>query len=44
MKKFLTEPELISEMKKNLISIEEQFDSQKIFDAVENIIINLSKK
>lgn len=44
MKKFLTEPELISVMKKNLISIEEQFDSQKIFDAVENIIINLSKK
>lgn len=44
MKKFLTEPELISEIKKNLVSIEEQFDSQKIFDAVENIIINLSKK
>ncbi|BEV05521.1 glycosyltransferase [Chryseobacterium gambrini] len=44
MKKFLTEPELIAEIKKNLINIEEQFDNQKIFNAVENIIINLAKK
>ncbi|WP_294284057.1 glycosyltransferase [uncultured Chryseobacterium sp.] len=44
MKKFLTEPEFIAEIKKNLISIEEQFDSKKIFDAVETILINLVKK
>lgn len=44
MKKFLTEPRLISEIKENLIHIEEQFNNQKIFDAVENIIINLAKK
>ncbi|WP_027380412.1 glycosyltransferase [Chryseobacterium daeguense] len=44
MKKFLTEPKLISEIKENLINIEEQFDNKKIFDSVENIIINLAKK
>jgi len=44
MKKFLTEPELIAEIKENLTNIEEQFDNQKIFDTVENIIINLVKK
>ncbi len=44
IKKFLTEPELIAEIKKNLINIEEKFDNQKIFNAVENIIINLAKK
>ncbi len=44
MKKFLMEPEFITEIKKNLIPIEEQFDSQKIFDAVETILTNLVKK
>lgn len=44
MKKFLTDPELISEIKNNLTDIEKQFDNQKIFDAVENIITNLVKK
>ncbi|GAB0155120.1 glycosyltransferase [Chryseobacterium sp. Alg-005] len=43
MKKFLTEPQLISEIKNNLTDIEKQFDNQKIFDAVENIITNLVK-
>lgn len=44
MKKFLTDPELISTIKKNLTDIEKQFDNQKIFNAVENIITNLVKK
>lgn len=44
MKRFLTEPELVSQIKENLKDIEKQFDNQKIFDAVEDIIINLSKK
>lgn len=44
MKKFLTEPEFVSKIKENLTDIEKQFDNQKIFDAVENIIINLVKK
>lgn len=44
MKKFLTEPEFIAEIKKNLIPIEEQFDSQKIFHAVETILTNLVKR
>ncbi|WP_294250999.1 glycosyltransferase [uncultured Chryseobacterium sp.] len=43
MKKFLTEPELVSHLTKNLENIDEQFDNRKIFDAVENIIIKLSK-
>lgn len=44
MKRFLTEPDLVSQIKENLKDIEKQFDNQKIFDAVEDIIINLSKK
>jgi glycosyltransferase involved in cell wall biosynthesis len=44
MKKFLTEPQLVSQIKENLLDIEKQFDNQKIFDAVENIITNLVKK
>ncbi|WP_294324543.1 glycosyltransferase [uncultured Chryseobacterium sp.] len=44
MKRFLTESPLVSELKKNLENIDGQFDNQKIFNAVENIIINLSKK
>lgn len=44
MKKFLTEPELVSNIKKNLETIEEQFDNQKIFNAVENIILKLTQK
>ena len=44
MKKFLTEPELVSVIKTHLTDIEKQFDNQKIFNAVENIITNLVKK
>ncbi len=44
MKKFLTDPELVSQINDNLKDIEKQFDNQKIFNAVEDIIINLSKK
>lgn len=44
MKKFLTNTELVSSIKNNLINIEEQFDNQKIFDAVENIILKLIQK
>ncbi|MFC3160353.1 Glycosyltransferase involved in cell wall bisynthesis [Chryseobacterium arachidis] len=44
MKKFLTDKELVSTIKDHLKDIEKQFDNQKIFDAVENIITNLVKK
>lgn len=44
MKVFLTNPELIAGIRKNLETIEDQFDNQKIFDAVEGIIENLVKK
>lgn len=44
MKTFLTDPELVSTIKKNLENIEDQFDNQKIFDTVEEIIENLYKK
>ena len=43
MKEFLTNPELISHVKENLVTIEKEFDNQKIFNAVEEIIINLAK-
>lgn len=44
MKKFLTEPQLVSQIKENLKNIEKQFDNQKIFNAVEDIITQLNKK
>lgn len=44
MKAFLTDPELISRIRKNLENIEDQFDNQKIFDAVEGILENLYQK
>lgn len=44
MKEFLTNKNLIAEIRKNLTNSEDQFDNQKIFDAVENIIINLAEK
>lgn len=43
MKAFLTQPELVSEIKINLKDIEKQFDNQKIFDSVEAIITDLVK-
>ncbi|WP_312075172.1 glycosyltransferase [Chryseobacterium sp.] len=44
MKKFMTEPEYVEKIQKNLSDIEKQFDNQQIFDAVENIILKLVKK
>ena len=43
MKEFLTNESLVSEIKKNLKDIENEFDNQKIFDEVEEIITNLAK-
>lgn len=44
MKTFLTDPELIAQIKKNLETIEDQFDNQKIFDTVEGILEDLHQK
>ncbi|AZA67858.1 glycosyltransferase [Chryseobacterium carnipullorum] len=44
MKKFLTDPELLSKIRKNLENIEDQFDNQKIFDTVESILEDLYQK
>lgn len=44
MKEFLTNEKLVSTLKKNLETIEKEFDNQIIFDAVEEIITNLAKK
>lgn len=44
MKKFLTDPELLSKIRKNLDNIEDQFDNQKIFDTVESILEDLYQK
>jgi len=44
MKKFMTDADLIAKINKNLENIDEQFDNQKIFNAVENIILKLSHK
>ena len=43
MKEFLTNESLVSEIKENLKDIENEFDNQKIFDEVEEIITNLAK-
>lgn len=43
MKEFLTNENLVSEIKENLKNIENEFNNQKIFDEVEEIIINLAK-
>ncbi|WP_106916919.1 glycosyltransferase [Chryseobacterium aurantiacum] len=44
MKVFLTDQELIAKIRKNLETIEDQFDNQKIFNAVEKIIESLHQK
>jgi hypothetical protein len=44
MKLFLTDENLISEIKENLKDIESQFDNQKIFESIENIILQLIEK
>ena len=43
MKKFLTDEIFVQKLKDNLINIEEQFDNRKIFNEVEEIILNLVK-
>jgi len=43
MKKFLTDETFVQNLKHNLINIEEQFDNRKIFNEVEEIILNLVK-
>lgn len=43
MKEFLTNKSLISKLKENLKDIEKEFDNQKIFDEIEEIILNLAK-
>lgn len=44
MKEFLSNTNIIEKIKKGLENSEKQFDNQKIFDAVENIIIKLAQK
>ena len=44
MKKFLTDKTFVQNLKDNLINIEEQFDNRKIFNEVEEILLNLVKK
>ncbi|MGZ5264937.1 MAG: glycosyltransferase, partial [Kaistella sp.] len=44
MKEFLTNPELVENLRTNLKTIEENFDNRKIFMAIEEIILNLVKK
>jgi len=44
MKQFMTNKNLTDHIKEGLKNSENQFDNQKIFDAIENIIINLAQK
>lgn len=44
MEEFMTNPNLIETLQENLKKSESQFDNQKIFDAIENIITNLAQK
>ncbi|MGZ5193706.1 MAG: glycosyltransferase [Kaistella sp.] len=44
MKEFLTNPELVENLRTNLKTIEKNFDNRKIFMAIEEIILNLVKK
>lgn len=44
MKEFLTNKELVEDIKTNLLDSEKQFNNQKIFDSVENILIETYKK
>ena len=43
MKEFLTNTSLISDLQENLKDIEKEFDNQKIFKEIEEIILNLYK-
>lgn len=42
MKEFLTDQELVTNITNNLAGIEENFDNTKIFNAVEDLILNLA--
>lgn len=44
MKEFLTNSELVENLRTNLKTIEKNFDNRKIFMAIEEIILNLVKK
>jgi glycosyltransferase involved in cell wall biosynthesis len=44
MKEFLTNEDLVSDIRKNLLTIESQFDNQKIFQDVEQTLLNLVKQ
>lgn len=44
MKEFITNKDLVSELKENLKNSEKQFDNQVIFDTVEKIITKLAPK
>lgn len=44
MTEFMTNKNLVASLQENLKNSETQFDNQKIFDAVENILINLAQK
>ncbi|OCA69636.1 glycosyl transferase [Chryseobacterium artocarpi] len=44
MKAFLTDPDLVLHIRENLKNVETQFDNQKIFDSVEEIIETLHKQ
>lgn len=43
MKELLTNKSLILELKQNLKTIEKEFNNQKIFDEIEEILLNLAK-
>lgn len=44
MKEFLTDENLVLNIKQNLLTIENQFDNQDIFNAIEQVLINLTDK
>jgi hypothetical protein len=43
MKKFLTDKTFVQNIKENLIYIDKQFDNQKIFNQIEEMIDNVLK-
>ncbi|CAA7390387.1 glycosyltransferase [Chryseobacterium fistulae] len=44
MKEFISNQKLITHIRENLKNIESQFDNKKIFDEIEQTLINLAKK
>lgn len=43
IKTFLTDPELVAKIRENLTDIESQFDNQRIFNRIEEMIITVCK-